>query len=112
MDKAQLILYGVATYLAIKSLVTLMGQHRQTYKKKLAQELKAAVPPAAPDGVAGQKGGPPVKKKGAVTQPAVAKAAPVPKTPVKPPAKPAVNTPANPAVTPAATPEAAAKKAG
>ncbi len=44
MDKAQLILYGVATYLAIKSLIALMGEHRQTYKKKLAEELKAAVP--------------------------------------------------------------------
>ncbi len=37
MDKAQLILYGVATYLAIKSLIALMGEHRQTYKKKLAR---------------------------------------------------------------------------
>ena len=52
MDKAELILYGVATYLAIKSLVTLMSEHRQTYKKKLAEELKAnavvAPPTSAP----------------------------------------------------------------
>jgi hypothetical protein len=52
MDKAELILYGVATYLAIKSLVTLMGEHRTNYKTKLAAELKAsaeATPATAPN---------------------------------------------------------------
>jgi hypothetical protein len=48
MDKAELILYGVATYLAIKSLVTLMSEHRQSYKKKLAEELKASAAAAPP----------------------------------------------------------------
>ncbi len=42
MDKAELILYGVATYLAMKSLVALMSEHRATYKNKLAAELKAS----------------------------------------------------------------------
>jgi hypothetical protein len=51
MDKAELILYGFATYLAIKSLISLMSEHRTHYKKKLAAELKAraaAAPPPAP----------------------------------------------------------------
>lgn len=50
MDKAQLILYGVATYLALRSLVSLMSEHRQHYKKKVAEELNSAVPvtPLAP----------------------------------------------------------------
>lgn len=48
MDKAELILYGVATYLAIKSLVTLMGEYRITYKNKLAAELKASAAAAPP----------------------------------------------------------------
>jgi len=49
MDKAQLILYGAATYLAIKSLVSLMSDYRQQYKRKLVDELKAAQH-AAPKG--------------------------------------------------------------
>jgi hypothetical protein len=51
MDKSQLILFGVASFLAIKSLVALMGEHRQHYKRKLADELTAAqraAPPAPP----------------------------------------------------------------
>jgi hypothetical protein len=51
MDKAELILFGVASFLAIKSLVSLMGEHRQHYKRKLADELTAArraAPPAPP----------------------------------------------------------------
>jgi hypothetical protein len=48
MDKAEFILYGVATYLAIKSLVTLMSEHRTSYKKKLAAELKASAASAPP----------------------------------------------------------------
>jgi hypothetical protein len=62
MDKAELILYGVATYLAIKSLVALMSEHRTSYKKKLAAELKAsaaaapaAVPPNQPGAAAKPK---------------------------------------------------------
>jgi len=57
MDKSQLILFGVASYLAIKSLVALMGEHRQHYKKKLADELTAAqraAPAAAPAAMARQ----------------------------------------------------------
>ncbi len=87
MDKAQLILYGVATYLAIKSLITLMGEHRQMYKKKLAAELKAAVPaapPAAAPTAKDRKTAVPVKPRpAAVIQPAAAA-----KAPVKEPAKP------------------------
>jgi hypothetical protein len=51
MDKAELILFGVASFLAIKSLVALMGEHRQHYKRKLADELTAArraAPPPSP----------------------------------------------------------------
>jgi hypothetical protein len=61
MDKAELILYGVATYLAIKSLVALMSEHRTSYKNKLAAELKAgaaaapAVPPNQPGATAKPK---------------------------------------------------------
>ena len=50
MDKAELILYGVATYLAIKSLVALMSEHRTSYKNKLAAELKASAAAAPPAG--------------------------------------------------------------
>jgi hypothetical protein len=49
MDKAELILYGVATYLAIKSLVALMSEHKANYKIKLAAELKASAAAAAPN---------------------------------------------------------------
>jgi hypothetical protein len=86
MDKAQLILYGVATYLAIKSLIALMGEHRQTYKKKLAAELKAAVPappPVAAPTAKERKTAVPANPRPAVIQPAA-----VIKAPVKEPAKP------------------------
>jgi hypothetical protein len=55
MDKAELILYGIATYLAIKTLVSLMSEHRTIYKSKLAAELKAnaATAKAAPAGQPG-----------------------------------------------------------
>ncbi len=87
MDKAQLILYGVATYLAIKSLIALMGEHRQTYKKKLAAELKAAVPappPAAAPTAKDRKTAVPANPRpAAAIQPTAAA-----KAPVKEPAKP------------------------
>lgn len=58
MDKSQLILFGVATFLAIKSLVALMGQHRQEYKKKLADELtEAAAAASAPEHAANPQAG-------------------------------------------------------
>jgi hypothetical protein len=86
MDKAQLILYGVATYLAIKSLITLMGEHRRTYKKKLAAELKAAVPVpppvAAPTAKDRKTAVPANPRPAAAIQPAAAA-----KAPVKEPAK-------------------------
>jgi hypothetical protein len=89
MDKAQLILYGVATYLAIKSLVSLMSEHRQNYKKKLAEELKAAVPAAAPSVAPTDKKTPvPAKQKSAAAtlqQPANQKT--TAKSPVNPAAK-------------------------
>jgi hypothetical protein len=108
MDQAQLILYGVATYLAIKSLVSLMSDYRQDYKKKLAEELKAAVPPApAPLKVA-----PPGKKIAGPASPRTAAAA----TPQAAAVKNTANNPAkNPAKNPVndtAKPEAPAKKAG
>ena len=56
MDKAELILYGVATYLAMKSLVTLMSEHRTTYKTKLAAELKASAAAAPPASATNQPG--------------------------------------------------------
>jgi hypothetical protein len=82
MDKAELILYGVATYLAIKSLVALMSEHRTSYKSKLAAELKAsaaaaptATPPNEPSAAAkpqavGAKAG--AKNPAAATKPQVA----------------------------------------
>jgi hypothetical protein len=42
VDKVEIILYGAASYLAIRSLVSLMADHRQEYKKKVAAELAAA----------------------------------------------------------------------
>ena len=42
MDKVQVILYAAASFLAIKSLISLMTDHRQNYKRKLAQELMSA----------------------------------------------------------------------
>jgi hypothetical protein len=82
MDKAELILYGAATYLAIKSLVSLMSDHRQAYKIKLAGELKSAVPVAPSEKKVAI---PPGKRTATPTsKPAVAKNAP--NTPVKNPA--------------------------
>jgi hypothetical protein len=80
MDKAELILYGVATYLAIKSLVTLMSEHRQSYKKKLAEELKASAAAAPPTPAPVQS------RPGAASQP-IAAAKTTAKTPT-PEAKP------------------------
>jgi hypothetical protein len=99
MDKAQLILYGVATYLAIKSLLSLMADHRQNYKKKLAEELKAAAPaspPVPPPNEKDKKIAAPMTLRAAVAapQPAVAKNA------------------AKPAIKETAKPEPVAKKAG
>jgi hypothetical protein len=74
MDKAELILYGVATYLAIKSLVTLMSEHRTNYKNKLAVELKASA--AAAPAVAS------ANQPGATGKPQTAGAKPVGKNPV------------------------------
>ena len=86
MDKAQLILYGVATYLAIKSLIALMGEHRQIYKKKLAAELKTAVPVpplvAAPTAKDRKTAVPANSRPAVANQPTAA-----PKAPVKEPAK-------------------------
>jgi len=94
MDKAELILYGVATYLAIKSLVSLMTDHRETYKNKLAADLKAAAAAAPP------ATGPTIAKSGASANPRTAAKANT--------AKPAVKNPASEV----AKPEVAAKKAG
>ena len=47
MDKVEVILYGAASFLAIRSLVSLMADHRQEYKKKVAAELAAAQREAA-----------------------------------------------------------------
>ena len=68
MDKVQIILYGVATYLALKSLVSLMNDYRRQYKKKLAQELMAmphpsTSPSSGPAPTAG-KPEPPARKAG------------------------------------------------
>ena len=106
MDKAQLILYGVATYLAIKSLVSLMSDHRQDYKKKLAEELKAAVPAVpAPLAVA-----PPGKK---IAGPASPRTAAIPQAAaVKNTANTAAKNSAKNPVNDTAKSEVPAKKAG
>ncbi len=60
MDKTELILYGAATYLAIKSLLALMSDYRQQYKRKLADEVTAATHSAPkPSHHAGQPAVPP-----------------------------------------------------
>jgi hypothetical protein len=41
MEKLEIILYGVATYLGLKSLVSLMVGHKQAYERKVAVELAA-----------------------------------------------------------------------
>jgi hypothetical protein len=47
MEKFEIVLYGAATYLAIKSLVSLMSDHRRTTRHRLARELAAAQRAAA-----------------------------------------------------------------
>jgi hypothetical protein len=87
MDKSQLILFGVASFLAIKSLVALMGEHRQRYKRKLADELTAAqlaAPPSPPAAAA-----PPTARQNTVSAgPRNAPAAKPQPAPVKTTAKP------------------------
>jgi hypothetical protein len=84
MDKSQVILFGVASFLAIKSLVALMGEHRQHYKRKLADELTAAqraAPPARPVAPAT------ARKTGVPAGQRTAAAAMAPSTPAKTTAK-------------------------
>jgi hypothetical protein len=47
MEKLEIALYGAATYLAIKSLVSLMADHGRTMKQRLSDELTAAREAAA-----------------------------------------------------------------
>lgn len=47
MDKVQVILYAAASFLALKSLLSLMSDHRQNYKRKLADDLMMAQQAAA-----------------------------------------------------------------
>jgi hypothetical protein len=42
MEKFEIVLYGAAIYLAIKSLVSLMTDHARTARHRLARELAAA----------------------------------------------------------------------
>jgi hypothetical protein len=63
MEKLEIVLYGAAIYLAIKSLVSLMADHGRTMKQRLADELAAAQRAAAE---------------------AAAQAAPAPAKPVRP----------------------------
>jgi hypothetical protein len=42
MEKLEIVLYGGAVYLAIKSLVSLMADHTRSVKRRVAEELAAA----------------------------------------------------------------------
>jgi hypothetical protein len=42
MEKLEIVLYGAAIYLAIKSLVSLMADHGRIVKRRLTEELAAA----------------------------------------------------------------------
>jgi hypothetical protein len=70
MEKLEIVLYGAAIYLAIKSLVSLMADHGRVTRRRLAQELAAAqraaaaAAQAAPAPVATAKPERPVKKAG------------------------------------------------
>lgn len=65
MDKLQIVLYGAATYLAIKSLVSLMSDHERAYKRRVADETTAAIKAAAtPPVESTEKPARPLKKAG------------------------------------------------
>ena len=42
MGLLELLLYGLASFIALRSLVTLMANHQERYKQKIAEELAAA----------------------------------------------------------------------
>jgi hypothetical protein len=67
MEKLEIVLYGGAVYVAIKSLVSLMADHTRSVKQRVAEELaaakraaeeaaaKAALPPEKPEQVPKKK---------------------------------------------------------
>ncbi len=65
MDKLEIVLYGAAIYLAIKSLVSLMTDHSRAMKQRLADELASARQAAAQAAAAAAaKAETPLKKAG------------------------------------------------
>ncbi|HET6327234.1 MAG TPA: hypothetical protein VFG04_21310 [Planctomycetaceae bacterium] len=68
MEKLEIVLYGAAIYLAIKSLVSLMADHGRAVKQRLAGELavaqRAAAEAAAQAAPAPAKPERPLKKAG------------------------------------------------
>ena len=84
MDKAELILFGLASYFAIQSLVSLMGEYRQQYKQKLANELAAAPKTPSPS----THGSPPANASRGSSPPVASRptGAPAPASPTPAPA--------------------------